>query len=170
MVDNKTISSNKTGKKKIKGQFYMSFLTMVIPIFILMMIVVIDYSNFLNVRNMARALADSTALAAAGAVDMGGADGKSGGTNKGHSYTLDPSWARARAQQVFNQTLNADQPRYMRTGRTEFLMDIQIVGKEASVTITATYKPIWSNLLGAKPMTTVAISKATAATGIGGPV
>lgn len=157
-------------ENKIKGQFYMSFLTMVIPVFILMMVVIIDYSNFLNVRNMARSLADSTALAAAGAVDMGGKDGKSGGTNKGHSYTLDPSWARVRAEQVFNQTLNANQPRYMKSGRADFAMDIKIVGKQATATITATYKPIWSNLLGAKPMVTVATSNAAAATGIGGPV
>lgn len=148
----------------------MSFLTMSIPVFLLMMVVVIDYSNFLTMRNMARTLADSAALAAAGAVDMGGTDGKSGGTNKGNSYTLDPSWARVRAEQVLSQTINANQPRYMQPGRVDFTMSVEVVGKEASVTVTGTYKPIWSSLLGSQPMVTVAGAKASAATGIGGPV
>ena len=154
----------------MSGQLYLSFLTMVIPVFLLMMVVVIDYSNFLNMRNLARALADSAALAGAGAVDMGGADGSSGGTNRGNTYTLDPAWARTRAEQVFNQTLGAGQTRYMRSGRTNFSLAVEVSGKDVFVTVTGVYRPIWSNLLGAKQMTTVATAKASAATGIGGPV
>ena len=157
-------------KKHLKGQFYLSFLTMAVPVFLLMMVVVVDFGNFLTMRSMARSLADSAALAAAGAVDMGRKDGKSGGTSRGSRYTLNPNWARQRAEDIFRETVNGNQPRYMSAGRTDFTLDVSVSGKRAYVTVTGTYRPLWANLLGAEPITTVATSVAEAATGIGGPV
>ena len=95
-------------KKHLKGQFYLAFLTLAVPVFLLMMVVVVDFGNFLTMRSMTRSLADSAALAAAGAVDMGGKDGSSGGTEKGSNYTLNARWARARAEEVFRETVNGD--------------------------------------------------------------
>ena len=95
-------------KKHMKGQFYLAFLTMAVPVFLLMMVVVVDFGNFLTMRSMVRSLADSSALAAAGAVDMGGKDGKSGGTERGSNYTLNARWARARAEEVFRETVNGN--------------------------------------------------------------
>ncbi|MBQ6520193.1 MAG: Tad domain-containing protein [Anaerolineaceae bacterium] len=160
----------KTKKTYLKGQFYLAFLTMAIPVFLLMMIVVVDFSNFLNMRSMARSIADSAVLAAAGAVDMGGDTGLSGGTAKGSNYTLNPSWAKKRADDVLAYTLANSKSRYVKNGRMTFSMEITVEGKDATVTVTAIYRPVWSNLIGARPMQTVAIAKASAATGIGGPV
>ena len=157
-------------KKHLKGQFYMAFLTMAVPVFLLMMVVVVGFGNFLTMRSMARSLADSAALAAAGAVDMGGKDGKSGGTGKGRNYTLNAAWSRRRAEEVFRETVNGNQPRYMSAGRTDFTLDVSVSGERAYVTVTGSYRPIWANLLGAVPIQTVASSVAEAATGIGGPV
>ena len=157
-------------KKHLKGQFYLAFLTMAVPVFLLMMVVVVDFGNFLTMRSMARSLADSAALAAAGAVDMGGKDGKSGGTGRGSTYTLNAAWARRRAEEVFRETVNGNQPRYMSVGRTDFTLDVSVSGKRAYVTVTGSYRPVWANLLGAGPIQTVASSVAEAATGIGGPV
>ena len=95
-------------KKHLKGQFYLAFLTLAVPVFLLMMVVVVDFGNFLTMRSMTRSLADSAALAAAGAVDMGGKDGSSGGTEKGSNYTLNARWAKARAEEVFRETVNED--------------------------------------------------------------
>ena len=157
-------------KKHLKGQFYLAFLTMAVPVFLLMMVVVVDFGNFLTMRSMAKSLADSAALAAAGAVDMGGKDGKSGGTGRGSNYTLNAAWARRRAEEVFRETVNGNQPRYMSAWRTDFTLDVSVSGKRAYVTVTGSYRPVWANLLGAGPIQTVASSIAEAATGIGGPV
>ena len=157
-------------KKHLKGQFYLAFMTLAVPVFLLMMVVVVDFGNFLTMRSMARSLADSAALAAAGAVDMGGKDGKSGGTEKGSGYTLNARWAQARAEEVFRETVNGNQPRYMSAGRTDFTISVSVSGKRATVTVTGSYRPLWANLLGAVPFQTTSVSTAEAATGIGGPV
>ncbi len=157
-------------KKHLKGQFYLAFLTMAVPVFLLMMVIVVDFGNFLTMRSMVRSLADSSALAAAGAVDMGGKDGSSGGTEKGSSYTLNARWARARAEEVFRETVNGNQPKYMSAGRTDFTLSVSVSGKRATATVTGIYQPLWANLLGADPLQTTATSTAEAATGIGGPV
>ncbi len=157
-------------KRHLKGQFYLSFMALAVPVFLLMMVVVVDFGNFLAMRSMARSLADSAALAAAGAVDMGGKDGKSGGTEKGGGYTLNARWAKARAEEVFRETVNGEQPKYMSAGRTDFSLSISVSGKRATATVTGVYRPIWANLLGADPLRTTATSTAEATTGIGGPV
>lgn len=157
-------------KKHMKGQFYLAFLTLAVPVFLLMMVVVVDFGNFLTMRSMVRSLADSSALAAAGAVDMGGKDGSSGGTEKGSNYTLNARWARARAEEVFRGTVNGNQPKYMSAGRTDFTLSVSVSGKRATATVTGTYRPLWANLLGANPLQTTTTSTAIAATGIGGPV
>ena len=145
-------------------------MTLAVPVFLLMMVVVVDFGNFLTMRSMTRSLADSAALAAAGAVDMGGNDGTSGGTSRGSNYTLNARWARVRAEEVFNRTVNGNQPRFMSAGRTDFSLDISISGKKATATVTGTYRPIRAKLLGSDPIQTTAVTTAEAATGIGGPV
>ena len=157
-------------KKHFKGQFYLAFMTLAVPVFLLMMVVVVDFGNFLTMRSMARSLADSCALAAAGAVDMGGNDGTSGGTSKGSNYTLNARWAEVRAEEVFRETINGNQPRFMGAGRTDFSLSVSISGKKATATVTGIYHPIWSKLLGNVPLQTTATTTAEAATGIGGPV
>ncbi|MBQ6504210.1 MAG: pilus assembly protein [Flexilinea sp.] len=46
-------------KKHLKGQFYLAFLTLAVPVFLLMMVVVVDFGNFLTMRSMATSTAEA---------------------------------------------------------------------------------------------------------------
>lgn len=155
-------------KKKLKGEYYIMFLAMAVPIFILMMVIVYDFGNFLIMRSTVRSYADSAAIAAAGSVDMGGTPDT--GTYKGYGYVLNQNWAEARSWGIINDSLASNPTSVIKNRMTFVVNSINVDGEEASVTMQGTYRPVWTFLTGGGNMVTSATAKAKAATGIIGEV
>ena len=155
-------------KTKIKGQYTIMFLALAVPLFILMMMVTYDFGNFLLMRTTTRAIADSAALAAAGAVDMGGIDGTTGGTNKGYDYTLNETWAASRVWDIIEAN-NKGIPPHLRRRMSFEVSGYQAKGKEAVVAITGSYIPLWSSYSDPSVIQTTVVQRAEAATGTNEP-
>ena len=137
-----------------RGQIIFPVLGLFI-VLILALTLVIDFGRFFLLRSRVRTIADTAALAGAGALDI-----RQSTTG---DFAVNASWARDRSQEVYQQTL-ARNPRD--TWMAISLEEVSVDGPMVTVTVTGTCEAIWGGLFGIHHFSTSVTSAARAAVGI----
>ena len=139
-----------------QGQVGMFFVILV-PVIVACFFLVVDVGRFLVMRSQARSMADMSALAGAGALNLRAA-GESG------SFVLQPEWAMTRASNVFAASVGAvthDWASYTMGG-------MAVDGKMIWVTVNASCESIFGGLFGVGGYSTSVTAVGRAASGITG--
>ena len=141
--------------KREKGQSLITFVA-AFPIIIFALTVVFDLGRLLILKSQARIFADSSALAAAGALDMRSLD--SG------AFVLNHRWASQRAEDTVSKSISHLPPEdswmHLR------LTNVSVRGAEVTVSVVGTCEFIWGTYMGLANCSTTAIASARAASGI----
>ncbi len=138
-----------------RGQALPGFVVL-IPVFILSLFIVLDLGRYQIMRNQVRIAADSTALAAAGALDA-----KQAGQG---NFVINENWARQRAVDSFQElSAHLDEP-----WMTLTLLAVEVEGAEVLVRVNGTASTVFGGfpLIGVSGFSAVAESRARAATGV----
>ena len=138
-----------------KGQSLVTFVA-AFPILIFALTVVFDFGLFLITKSYTRMIADSAALAGAGALDMSGLDQQ--------IFILNPDWADARVRQAYNQNVGnmSDEDSMM----TFTLTNVSVSGASVWVSVSGRCNFVWGSYMGLVNCSTTATSSARAASGI----
>ena len=139
-----------------RGQVGMFFVVLV-PAIIACFFLVADVGRYLVMRSQARSMADMSALAGAGALNLRSA-GESG------SFVLQPDWAMTRANSVFAENL-----RLVTHDWASYKMGGMFVdGKTIQVTVNATCETVFGGLFGVSGYSVSVTAVGRAASGITG--
>ncbi len=134
-----------------EGQSLLAFVVL-FPVFLICLFMVTDIGRLLYLKNQVRIAADSSALAAAGAVDLR----QTGG---GSACQLNHAWAAARAGQVLAEMQSRiGEDAWMQIQLTR----LEIHGCEASVVISGTGATLFGGYLGLDRFQAQALARAAA--------
>ncbi len=114
-----------------------------------------DFGRFFLLRSRVRTIADTAALAGAGALDIQ--------RSAGGSFAVNTNWAQARALEVYQKSL-ALNPKD--TWMTISLGGISVNGRVVTVTVNGTCASVWGGFFGIGAFSTSVTSDARAAVGI----
>jgi len=141
--------------RREKGQSLITFVA-AFPILIFALTVAFDFGRLLILKSQARLLADSSALAAAGALDMQSLDDG--------VFILNSRWANARAYDAVSKSISHLPPEdswmHLR------LTNVSVRGAQVTVSVVGTCDFVWGTYLGLANCSTTAVSSARAASGI----
>ena len=137
-----------------RGQIIFPILGLFI-VLILALTLVIDFGRFFLLRSRVRTIADTAALAGAGALDI-----RQSTTG---DFTVNTMWARERTQEVYQQTLSLNPKDAWMSINLE---SVVVNGQMVTVTVSGTCEAIWGGLFGINNFSTSVISSARAAVGI----
>ncbi len=114
-----------------------------------------DFGRFFLLRSRVRTIADTAALAGAGALDIQ--------RSAGGDFVLNDNWAQARALEVYQKSL-ALNPKD--SWMTISLGGISVNGRTVNVTVNGTCPPVWGGFFGIGAFSTSVTADARAAVGI----
>ena len=137
-----------------RGQIIFPILGLFI-VLILALTLVIDFGRFFLLRSRVRTIADTAALAGAGALDI-----RQSTTG---DFSLNAIWARERSQEVYQQTLSRNPKDAWMSINLE---SVSVDGLLVTVKVSGTCEAIWGGLFGITNFSTSVISSARAAVGI----
>lgn len=143
-------------KRSEQGQTVFLVLGLMVML-VMALTLVFDFGRFFLLRSRVRTIADTAALAGAGALDI------QRSANGG--FAVNANWAQARALEVYQQTL-AMNPRDAWMAIS--LGGIAVNGRRVTVTVHGTCPSVWGGLVGIENFTTSVTANARAAVGISG--
>ena len=136
------------------GQVILPLLGLLV-ILVIALTVAFDFGRFLLLRSRVRSIADTAALAGAGALDIQ--------RSTAGNFALNTSWAQERAEQVYHETLARNpRDRWMQIS----LLEIAVEGRTVRVTLSGSCQPVWGTYVGIPAFSTRVTSAARAAIGI----
>jgi hypothetical protein len=139
-----------------KGQIVLAFIVL-FPVFIICLFIATDRGRYISLKNQVRIVADSAALAAAGAMDIREA-------TMNENFVINEAWARERALEAVqvNMDVAEEENRWM----TYRLQDIHVRGDRVTVIVEGTGSFIFGGYLGLDTFNARAISHARVAVGV----
>ena len=143
-------------KRSQKGQSVLAFLVL-FPVFIICLFIVTDMGRVLALKNQVRIVADSAALAAAGALDLQE-------TTMKQNFVINENWARERAEEAIQETMKVEPED--NAWMHYWLQRIIVKGDQVTVVIEGTGSFIFGGYLGLDTFNARAISHARVAVGV----
>jgi len=145
----------RSGKSQ-RGQMVLAFIIL-FPVFIICLFIVTDMGRYLAMKNQVRIVADSAALAAAGALDLQE-------TTMNQIFVINENWARERAKDAIQQTMliDPDENKWMQY----WLQKIIVKGDRVTVIVEGTGSFIFGGYLGLSTFNVRAVSHARVAVGV----
>ena len=142
--------------KSQRGQFVLA-LVVLFPVFIMCIFIVTDMGRYLALKNQVRIVADSAALAAAGALDVQEA-------TMNENFVIYEPWARERAEDAIQQTMLLD---VEENGWMQYwLQQIIVKGDRVTVVVEGSGTFIFGGYLGLSTFNARAVSHGRVAVGV----
>ncbi len=141
-------------KRSERGQAVVLVLGMM-AMLLLALTLSFDFGRFFLLRSRVRTIADTAALAGAGALDIQ--------RSAGGNFIVNTTWAGSRALEVYQKSL-ALNPKD--TWMTISLGGISVNGRTVTVTVNGTCPSVWGGFFGIGAFSTSVTANARAAVGI----
>jgi uncharacterized membrane protein len=141
-------------KRFEKGQAVILVLGM-IAMLLLALTLSFDFGRFFLLRSRVRTIADTAALAGAGALDIQ--------RSAGGNFVMNTNWAQTRALEVYQKTLMLN-PKD--SWMTISLGGISVNGRSVTVTVNGSCASVWGGFFGIGSFSTSVTADARAAVGI----
>jgi Flp pilus assembly protein TadG len=144
------------GDKSQRGQMILAFIIL-FPVFIICLFIVTDMGRYLALKNQVRIVADSAALAAAGALDLREA-------TMNENFVINKNWARKRAMEAIDQTMQIEpeENKWMKY----WLQKIIVKGDRVTVVVEGTGTFMFGGYLGLSSFNARSVSHARVAVGV----